>query len=469
MSTISTPEAAARAADSGEVLRGIGRTRLASLRASEEERYVRAHPRSRALTGSGTSGYYAGVPLHWMLDWPLPFPLVVATAHGATLADVDGHTLADFCLGDTGAMFGHSPAPVVKALIAQASRGLAYMLPTEDALVVGRLLTERFALPHWQVATTASDANRFALRLARAVTRRPKILVMNGCYHGAVDETYVTLEDGRARNRPGLIGQFVDLTAATEVIEFNDVEALERALAARDVACVITEPVLTNCCMVLPAPGFHPALRALTRATGTLLLIDETHTISTGPGGYSRAHGLDPDIFVLGKPIAGGVPTSVWGFTEAIAAGWDRIRREEPAGHSGIGTTLSANALSMATMRAMLTEVMTAAAYAHMDALARRLAAGLEATIARLGLPWHVARVGARIEFICAPGPLRSGSEAIRAHAPELEQAIHIGLLNRGCVIAPFNNMMLICPATTEAQVDQLVAAFAEVVGALAG
>jgi len=253
------------------------------------------------------------------------------------------------------------------------------------------------------------------------------------------------------------------------VVEFNDVAALERALAARDVACVITEPVLTNCCMVPPDPGYHAALRELTRRTGTLLLIDETHTISTGPSGYTGAHGLDPDIFVLGKPIAGGVPTSVWGFTAAIAASWDRIRREDPPGHSGIGTTLSANALSMATMRATLTEVMTDAAYAHMGALAGRLAAGLEATIARLGFPWHVARVGARVEFICAPGPLKNGGEAMAAHAPELERAIHIGLLNRGCVIAPFHNMMLLCPATTAAQVDQLVAAFSEVGAALAG
>ena len=459
------PEAAVGGAGS----RGVAAARLASVRAAEEVGYARATPCSQALAARGASGYYAGVPMHWMLDWPLPFPLVIAAASGATLTDVDGHARADFCLGDTGSMFGHSPAPVVRALVAQAGRGLAYMLPTEDAIAVGRLLVERFRLPHWQVATTASDANRFALRLARAVTRRPKILVMNGCYHGAVDETYVTLADGRARNRPGLIGQFIDLTAATEVVEFNDVPALERALAAQDVACVITEPVLTNCCMVPAAPGYHAALRQLTRAAGTLLLIDETHTISTGPAGYTGTYGLEPDIFVLGKPIAGGVPASVWGFSDAVAAGWDRVRRETPSGHSGLGTTLSANALAMATMRATLTEVMTAAAYAHMDALAARLVGGLEAAILARRLPWHVARVGARVEFVCAPGPLRNGSEAALAHAPALEQTLHLGLLNRGCVIAPFHNMMLLCPATSAAQVDQLVGAFGEVVGALAG
>jgi glutamate-1-semialdehyde 2,1-aminomutase len=450
-----------------ERLRGIDRARLSAFARAEAVRYADARPRSRALSSVGAAGYYAGVPMHWMLDWPLPFPMVVADATGATLTDADGIVLADFCLGDTGSMFGHSPEPVLRALAAQVGHGFTYMLPTLHSGAVGRLLRERFGLPHWQVATTASDANRFALRVARAVTGRPRVLVMNGCYHGAVDETYVELAGGRARNRPGLIGQFEDLTAGTRIVEFNDVAALERELADGDVACVITEPVLTNCCMVLPAPGYHAALRRLTRASGTLLLIDETHTISTGPGGYTRAHGLEPDLFVVGKPIAGGVPASVWGFSDAVAARWDEIRRTKPPGHSGLGTTLSANALAMATMRATLEEVMTEAAYAHMDRLAARLAAGLAATIERHDLRWHVARVGARVEFICAPGPLANGAEAIAAHAPELEQAVHVGLLNRGCLIAPFHNMMLVCPATTEAQVDGLVGAFGGVLAAL--
>jgi glutamate-1-semialdehyde 2,1-aminomutase len=449
--------------------RGVDAARLGAFATAERGRYARARPRSAALAASGSGSYYAGVPMHWMLDWPLPFPMVIADAQGATLTDVDGLALADFCLGDTGSMFGHSPPAVVRALAAQCGHGFTYMLPTEHALAVGALLRERFGLPHWQIATTASDANRFALRVARGVTRRPRIVVMNGCYHGAVDETYVELDAGRARNRPGLIGQFVDLTEGTRVIEFNDVAALERALAPGDVACVITEPVLTNCGMVLPQPGYHAALRRATRAAGALLLIDETHTISSGPGGYTRAHGLQPDLFVVGKPIAGGVAASAWGFSDAIAASWDRIRREKPPGHSGLGTTLSANALAMATMRATLAEVMTGAAYAHMEELAARLEAGLAAAIARHALPWHVARVGARVEFICAPGPLRNGTEATLAHAPAIEQAIHVGLLNRGCLIAPFHNMMLVCPATTRDQVDQLVAAFGEVLGALAG
>jgi glutamate-1-semialdehyde 2,1-aminomutase len=398
----------------------------------------------------------------------MPFPFLVESARGAVLRDVDGNEYADFCLGDTGSMFGHSPPVVVEAIERQAGRGLTYMLPTEDAIEVGRLLAERFGLPHWQVATTATDANRFALRVARAVTGRPKILVFNGCYHGTVDETFVRLVGGRAVNRPGLLGQVADLTQLARVVEFNDVPALEAALAHGDVACVIAEPVMTNSCMVLPEPGFHAALRRLTQAAGTLLLVDETHTISTGPGGYTRAHGLEPDLFVLGKPVAGGVPASVWGFTDDVARRLDAVREQTPPGHSGMGTTLSANALSLAAMRATLEHVMTVEAYAHMESLAARLASGLQLAVTTYGVPWHVVRVGARVEFICAPGPLRNGTEAEAAHAPALEQAIHLALLNRGCLIAPFHNMMLVSPATTAAQVETLIQAFESVVASLA-
>ncbi|HQR24030.1 MAG TPA: transaminase, partial [Steroidobacteraceae bacterium] len=297
---------------------GIPLDRIATVFEAERETYIERHRRSLQQTGHGIAGFYDGVPMHWMRDWPMPFPFLVEEARGATLRDVDGNEYADFCLGDTGSMFGHSPPAVAEAIARQATRGLTYMLPAADSLAIGNLLAERFGLPNWQVATTATDANRFALRAARAATGRPKILVFNGCYHGTVDETFVRLVNGRAVNRPGLLGQVMDLTQFARVVEFNDLPALEEALSHRDVACVITEPVLTNSCMVLPEPGFHAELRRLTRQAGTLLLIDETHTISTGPGGYTRAHGLEPDLFVLGKPVAGGVPASVWGFTDEV-------------------------------------------------------------------------------------------------------------------------------------------------------
>jgi glutamate-1-semialdehyde 2,1-aminomutase len=447
---------------------GISLDRIGKLRAAEAAAFSKARPRSRAAFGKGIAGFFGGVPMHWMNDWPTPFPIMVDRAKGATILDLDGIRLDDFCLGDTGSLFGHSPEPVARAIRRQAGRGLTYMLPDEDTLVLGKLLSERFGLPQWQIATTATDANRFALRVARAVTNRPKILVFNGCYHGSVDETMVRLVDGKAVNRPGLAGEFRDLTQATEVIEFNDIAALENALAGGDVACVITEPVLTNSCMVLPEPGFHAALRRITRKTGTLLLIDETHTISTGPGGYTGRHGLKPDLFVLGKPIAGGMPASVWGMSADLARRYRAYERTKEPGYSGMGTTLSANPLQFAAMRATLEEVMTEENYARMETLAQRLAAGLSAAIAAHGFPWHVARVGARVEFICATGPLRNGGEAEAAHAPALEAAIHVALVNRGVLIAPFHNMMLISPATTKAQVDRLVGAFSEVAALLA-
>ncbi|MER8791438.1 MULTISPECIES: aspartate aminotransferase family protein [unclassified Mesorhizobium] len=446
---------------------GIGPARIAELRETEAEAFRQARPKSMAKIGNGLPGFFGGVPMHWMNDWPTPFPILVDKAKGTTIRDIDGNRLDDFCLGDTGSMFGHSPPPVARAIRRQAGRGLTYMLPAEDALAIGPLLQQRFGLPLWQIATTATDANRFALRVARAVTGREKILVFNGCYHGSVDETMVRLVDGKAVNRPGLAGEFRDLTRATDIVEFNDLPALEAALQGNDLACVIAEPVLTNSCMVLPEAGFHDGLRRLTRATGTLLLIDETHTISTGPGGYTSKYGLEPDLFVLGKPIAGGIPASVWGMSEGVAARYAAyISRKEP-GYSGMGTTLSANPLQFAAMRATLEDVMTDENYSHMDHLARRLDAGLTAVIDRYRLPWHVARVGARVEFICAPGPLRNGGEAERAHAPELEAAMHVALVNRGVLIAPFHNMMLISPATRAAQVNRLITAFGAVAAKL--
>ncbi len=453
---------------SGHSEGGIGSARIKALRAAEAEIFRRARPKSEAAFGKGITGFFGGVPMHWMNDWPTPFPIVVERASGATIRDVDGNRLEDFCLGDTGSMFGHSPPPVARAIKRQAGRGLTYMLPDEDTLVLGKLLSDRFGLPEWQIATTATDANRFALRVARAITNRPKILVFNGCYHGSVDETMVRLVNGRAANRPGLAGEFRDLTENTRIVEFNDVAALAKALAHGDVACVITEPVLTNSCMVMPEQGFHAALRRLTREAGTLLLIDETHTISTGPGGYTKRFGLKPDLFVLGKPVAGGVPASVWGMSADVARRYRAYNRAKEAGYSGMGTTLSANPLQFAAMRATLEDVMTDANYAHMERLAQRLEVGLSAAIRAHALPWHVCRVGARVEFICAKGPLRNGGEAEAAHAPALEAAIHVALVNRGVLIAPFHNMMLVSPATTGRQVDRLVRAFGEVAGRLA-
>jgi glutamate-1-semialdehyde 2,1-aminomutase len=437
---------------------GIASGAIDAMRRRERALFEKRNPRSRALAAESAEHWFQGVPMHWMLDWGTPFPLFVREARGATLTDADGNRYADFCLGDTGSMFGHSPAPILEVLQRQGPRGLTSMLPTEDAAAVGRLLAERFGLPFWQVTATASDANRYVLRWARSATGRQKVLVFNGCYHGSVDDTFVRLKDGRPILRPGLIGQAVDVTKTTKVVEFNDLPALEAALKPGDVACVICEPAMTNIGMVLPEPGYHAALRALTRQHGTLLAIDETHSISTGRGGYTRAHGLEPDFFVLGKPIAGGIPAAVFGFTADLAAKMAAAVKANP-GYSGMGTTLSANPLVMAAMRANLEQVMTEAAYDRMLELSDRLAEGLRRTIRERQLPWHVSNVGARAEFVCCPRPPRNGTEAAAAMQPALEHAIHLYLINRGFLIAPFHNMTLVCPDTAEADVDRLVGA----------
>ncbi len=448
---------------------GASPSRVSALRAEAEALYLGTRPRTRAAAAA-TTHLYDGVPMHWMSDWSTPVPLIVQEARGARLTDVDGHGYEDFCLGDTAALFGHSPPALVETLARQIPQGLATMLPTPDAGVVGDLLARRFGLARWQIATTASDANRFALRAARAATGRPRILVFDGAYHGAADETFVELSPaGIAANKASLLGEPRDLTTLTRIIPFNDVAALEEALADRTVACVITEPALTNCAMVLPIPGFHAALREITRRTGTLLLIDETHTLSTAPGGYAALHGLEPDLLVVGKAIAGGVPTAVWGMSEETARRFRQAKQRAADGHSGIGTTLSGSPLQLAALRATLELVATEAAYDHMNALADRLETGLTAVIDRAGLPWHIARCGARVEVVRAPQPCRTGAEARLAHFPALEAAIHLALLVRGVLISPFHDMMLCSPATSAAQVDRLVAATGEVIDRLVG
>ena len=439
---------------------GVRADRLQALREREAARYAAARPKTRAAMDAGHGAWLDGVPMHWMKDWPMPFPMLVQKAKGARLTDLEGHRIDDFCLGDTGSMFGHSPDPVAKAIRKQAGRGLTYMLPSKAALRAGALLTERFGDFRWQIATTATDANRFALRVARAVTGRPKVLVFNGCYHGTVDETMVERVKGKTAARAGLVGQVADLTKTAVAVEFNDIEAVRAALETGEIAAILTEPVMTNSCMVLPQAGFHDALRQLSRHYGALLIIDETHTISSGLGGYSRVHSLSPDIFVVGKCVAGGMPTAVWGMTEDVAHAFARYNETRAPGHSGMGTTLSANPMQFACLEATLSKVMTPRNYAHMERGAERLSAGLRAAIERHGAPWHVVRVGARVEFICAPGPLSNGIEAAAAHAPEVEAVIHTALLNRGCLIAPFHNMMLVSPATKTKQIDRLIAAF---------
>lgn len=441
---------------------------LQAFATTEQQRFISAHPRSQALAQRCVPHWLFGVPLHWMNDWSTPFALHVARAQGAHVTDVDGHTLVDFCLGDTGAMFGHAPAPVVQAVQAQMAKGCTTMLASEDAAWVGEELARRFGLPVWQSAMTASDANRFLLRWVRAATGRKKLLVFNGCYHGTVDDVFVDLVHGQAQQRDSLLGQVHDLTQHTVVVEFNDLPSLEAALQHGDIACVLAEPVMTNIGMVLPDEGFWERAQALIRQHGAMLILDETHTFSSGPGGYARAHGLQPDALVFGKPIGGGVPCAIYGFSAELAERAMQAKRDAPPGHSGIGTTLTANMLAMAAMRATLCEVATDAAFAHMLRICSQMAQGLRDSIARHRLPWCVTQVGARCEFQFGPTPPRNGSEAEALMDPALEQLIHLALLNRGVMITPFHNMLLACPATTQTDVQHLLQAFDAVLDLLA-
>ncbi len=436
----------------------IDRAAIEAMREREIARFIAANPKSKAQAERSNS-WFQGVPFHWMLDWPSPFPIVAESAKDATLASIDGQVFDDFCLGDTASMFGHSPPTLAKALAEQAGQGLSYMLPTAKGAELGNMLATMFGLPHWQVTTTASEANRAMIRWCRGLTKRDKILIFNGCYHGAVDDVFVDLCDGVAVNRPSLIGQVQDLLPTTVAIEFNDVEALAAALRTGDIACVLAEPVMTNIGMVRDAPGYLEKLRRLCSETGTLLVFDETHTISSGYGGHSNTHGPKPDIMVVGKSIGGGVPCAVYGFSTEVADKMKALNRLRSPGHSGIGTTLSANALAITAMHTMLGQVITRDAYAQMLAMAERLVDGLNAVITAHGLNWHVAQVGARVEFVCSAAPPRNGSEARAAMDHELEGAIHLYLTNRGILLAPFHNMMLLSPVTKGEQVDRLIVA----------
>jgi glutamate-1-semialdehyde 2,1-aminomutase len=438
--------------------------RLAALQAREEARFVETHPGSRELAERAKAGLFEGVPMHWMRKWPGGFPVFVREAKGARFVDVDGNEYVDFCLGDTGAMTGHAPGPTLEAIAGQAARGITLMLPSEDALWVSQELTRRFRVTSWQFALTATDANRFSIRLARHLTGRSKILVFNWCYHGTVDETFATLEGGAVRARSGNLGPPVDPAETTRVVEFNDVLGLERELSHGDVALVLTEPALTNIGIVHPEPGFHDALRELTRRHGTLLAIDETHTICCGPGGFTGAHGLDPDIVTIGKPIAGGIPAAAYGFSEEVASRLAGTIGLEDVDVGGVGGTLAANALSLAAMRATLSEVLTDEAFERMVPLAVRWTEGVEAGIEEAGLPWHVTRLGCRAEYLFGPDRPHNGGEAHAAGDFALERYMHLHALNRGILLTPFHNMALMSPATAEADVDRHTEVFREAV-----
>jgi len=438
----------------------IDRTRLATLIERERATLAARTPRSRELAERANAHMIGGVPMQWMQIWAGQHALFFERAKGNRITDVDGNELLDFCLGDTGAMAGHSPEATVAAVRRRLDElgGVTTMLPTEDAIWVADDLARRFGMDKWTFALTATDANRWVLRTARQLTGRPKVLIMSYCYHGSVDETIIALEDGVPMSKPGNVGPQVDPALTTRVVEFNDLAMLERELAHGDVSCVLAEPALTNMGIVLPDPGYWEAATRLIKAAGALLVIDETHTFSAGPGGCTQAWDLEPDIVTMGKSIAGGVPIGAYGVTAEVDARITADPMGDYVDTGGVGGTLAGNALSMAAARGTLEHVLTEEAFARMCDLGARMLAGMQDVIDRHALPWVVAGLGARAEFrFCADMP-RNGTESHDAHDADVEEWLHLVTLNNGILVTPFHNMCLVCPDTTAADVDRLLA-----------
>jgi glutamate-1-semialdehyde 2,1-aminomutase len=450
---------------------GIDRARLTALVRRERERYLRSHPRSRELFAAADH-LFGRLPMTWMAMWSGGFPVYLEGARGNRVTDVDGHEYVDFALGDTGAMAGHSPAPTVQAVNRRLAEtgGVTTMLPTADAEWVGAELTRRFGLPLWSFSLTATDANRWAIRLARLATGRSKILVFAYCYHGSVDEIFaVPGPEGRAVARPGNVGAPVDLDLTTRVVEFNDVEALDAALAHGDVAAVLMEPALTNIGIVLPDDGYLAAVRQLCTRHGSLLIIDETHTFSAGPGGATAGWGLQPDMLVIGKSIGGGIPSGAYGISEDVARRVGVHPEADLVDVGGVGGTLAGNVLSVTAMRATLEQVLTEEAFAHMIDLATRFTVGVQGVLDATGIGWSVAQLGARVEYrFTSPAP-RNGTASAAAADDDLDEFMHLFMANRGVLITPFHNMALICPQTTADDVDLHTRLFADAVADLLG
>jgi len=433
----------------------------------ETELFEKLHPRSRALSAEAKS-LVAGVPMPWMRRWPGPFPLVVEKAQGARFTDADGIEYVDLCLGDTGAMTGHANAAINTAVSAQLARGATTMLPTEDAAWVAQELARRFGLPKWQFALSATDANRFLLRFARALTGKPKILVHDWCYHGTVDEALVIAgPDGETISRPGAIGPQVDPAITTRTVPFNDLAALERVLSKGDIACFLMEPALTNIGIVLPDPGYHEGVREITRRHGVLLIADETHTICAGAGGCTREWKLEPDMFVIGKTIGGGIPVAAYGMSAEVAAKVEEMQNDEGIDVSGVGGTLAGNALSMAAVRATLTHALLPEQFEKTIRLAESWTEGVRGAYEKRGLPWSVQRLGCRAEYWFCPPP-KNGAEAAAAMDHDLDAFMHLWAINRGVLLTPFHNMALFSPFHEASDVERHTEVFEDALQALA-
>jgi glutamate-1-semialdehyde aminotransferase len=424
--------------------------RLEQLFAKELELFIEKHPKSKKLHAQAAGPMMNGVPMSWMKKWPGPYPVYVASAKGAHFSDVDGNDYVDFCLGDTGAMVGHSPDASVSAIKSQLDKGITFMLPTTDAAIAAHTLADRFGLEKWQFTLTATDANRHIIRYARHVTGRKKILIHDYCYHGTVDETFANLDEaGNTVSRVNNIGAPVDLSETTWVVPFNDLATAEKAFASGEIAAALIEPAMTNIGIVLPEPGYLEGLRELATKYDVILIHDETHTLSEGVGGMTRRRNLRPDAVVLGKTIGAGIPAGAFGMTAALAERISSSLNLEHIDVGGVGGTLAGNALSMAAIRATLTEVLTESAFEKMEQLCTVWTDDVQEIINEFNIPWQVSQLGCRAEYSFRATAPRTGKEAAEADDFELQQYLHLHAINRGVLMTPFHNMALISPETT--------------------
>ncbi|MFM5968898.1 MAG: transaminase [Micrococcales bacterium] len=449
----------------------LNREKLAQLFEREREAFAQAHPKSAAAYARADH-LFGRVPMTWMNKKAGGFPIYFDRAEGNRVWDIDGNEYIDFALGDTGAMAGHSAPAVVAAITERVANkgGLTTMLPTEDAEAVAANLSERFGMAKWSFSLTATDANRWAIRLVRAMTGKSKILVNAYCYHGSVDEALIVVgPDGEGMSRPGNVGSPVDVTETSRVAEFNDLAGLERQLKHGDVAAVLMEPAMTNIGIVLPEPGYLEGVRELTRKYDALLIIDETHTFSADWGGMTRRDQLEPDVFVIGKAIAGGIPIGAYALSEEFAAQVLARTDLDLVDMGGVGGTLAGNPLSMAAARATLEQVLTKENFSAMIDLATEFTNGVQALFDKYELPWAINQLGARAEYRFAKPYPKNGTDAFLSADAELEDFLHLYLANRGVLLTPFHNMALMCPTTTKADVDRhnevFEAAIAELFG----
>jgi glutamate-1-semialdehyde 2,1-aminomutase len=416
-------------------LTGLDPAMIADLEATEFARFVADRPRSIALTEEARLLMPRGVPMSWMDDLYEHPPMWVSHGSGSSFTDVDGNTYVDMYVADMSAFCGHAPPAVVEAVARRMALGNQFLLAQEDAIPLAAHLAERYGMPKWQFTLSATQANTEVIRAARRATDREVVLLFDGKYHGHGDATLVVLEDGRVASEYD--GLPASIQGQARVISFNDIPSLERALAPRDVALVLAEPAMTNAGFIPPVDGFHDHLRQLTREAGTLLAIDETHSLVCSYAGLARLWDLDPDFFTIGKSIAAGVPLGAYGMTDEMASTISPPERPNVVSGAIVtevatGGTLFANPLSLAAGRAALTHVLTKEAFERTAQLGAQMAEGLRSSIARRGMPWSVVQLGGHACYFFAPEPPVDGASSRLADDPDLRALIRVFMANRG-------------------------------------